>query len=175
MTSLGWTVCRLAVAAYRKWRQVVFWSSNHSSLCWLCWLPCWMLQDMDNIKPTCVFYVKVSTFTHLEQCKTTIVTVNQWGVVTLNVRHELILSVSFMYYPGDDLRQTEAHVLSLEQCAIDRQQSSDFCCHTVKFIPVNKQTTLDQHIAHLGDVWNLGNLPLYAAGFILSITIMLAA
>jgi len=28
-----------------------------------------MLQEMDNMEASCVFYVKVGTFTHLEQSK----------------------------------------------------------------------------------------------------------
>jgi hypothetical protein len=79
-----------------------------------------MLQDMDNMEASCVFYVKVSTFTHLAQSKTTLLTVNQLGMVRLIVRHDLIVSVSFMYYPGDHLRQTSADVLSLEECPIYR-------------------------------------------------------
>jgi len=79
-----------------------------------------MLQDMDNMEASCVFYVKVSTFTHLEQSKTTLLTVNQSEMVRLIVQHDLIVSVSFMYYPGDYLRQTSADVLSLEQGPIYR-------------------------------------------------------
>ena len=77
-----------------------------------------MLQVMDNIEVSCVFYVKVSTFTHLEQSKTTLLTVKQSGMVTLIVQPDLIVNVSFMYYPRDYLRQTSADVLSLEQCFI---------------------------------------------------------
>jgi hypothetical protein len=77
-----------------------------------------MLQDMDNMEASCVLYVKVSTFTHLEQSKTTLLTVNQSGMVRVIIRHDLIVSVSFMYYPGEYLRQPSAHVLSLEQCPI---------------------------------------------------------
>jgi hypothetical protein len=79
-----------------------------------------MLQDMDNMEASCIFYDKVSTLFHLAQSKTTRLTVNQSGIVSLIVRHDLIVSVSFMYYPGDHLRQTSADVLSLEQCPIYR-------------------------------------------------------
>jgi hypothetical protein len=75
-----------------------------------------MLQDMDNMEASCVFYVKVGTVTHLEQSKTSLLTVKETGIVRLTVQHDLIVSVSFMYYPGDYLRQTSADVLSLEQC-----------------------------------------------------------
>jgi hypothetical protein len=72
------------------------------------------LQVMDNIEVSCVFYVKVSTFTHLEQSKIGLLTVNKSGIVTLTVQHDMIVSVSFMLYPGDYLRQTSADVRSLE-------------------------------------------------------------
>jgi hypothetical protein len=36
-----------------------------------------MLQDLDNMEAICVFYVKVSMFTHLEHRKTTLLTINQ--------------------------------------------------------------------------------------------------
>jgi len=77
-----------------------------------------MLQDMDNMEASCIFYVKVSTFTHLEQNKTSIWTVNKLGIVRLTVHYDLIVSVSFMYYPRDSMRQTSADVLSLKQCPI---------------------------------------------------------
>jgi len=54
----------------------------------------------------CVFSVKVGTFTHLEQSKTSLLTVNKMGIVRLTIQHDLIVDVSLMYYPGDNLRQT---------------------------------------------------------------------
>jgi hypothetical protein len=61
-----------------------------------------------------IFYVKVGTFAHLEQSKTALLTVNKMGIVTLTVQHDFIFSASFMYYPGDNFRETSADVLSLE-------------------------------------------------------------
>jgi len=55
-----------------------------------------MLQDMDNMEASCVIYVKVGTFTHLEQSKISLLTVNQLEIVRLTVQHDLIVSVSFM-------------------------------------------------------------------------------
>jgi len=78
-----------------------------------------MLQVMDNMEACCVFDVKVSTFTHLEQSKISLLTVNKPGVVTLTVHHDMIVSVIFMQYPGDYSRQTSADALSLEQHPID--------------------------------------------------------
>jgi hypothetical protein len=73
-----------------------------------------MLQVMDNMEASCVFYVKVGTFTHLEESKICLLTVNKSGIVTLTVRYNITVSVIFMSYPGDYLRQTSADVLSLE-------------------------------------------------------------
>jgi len=55
-----------------------------------------MMQVMDNMEVSCVFYVKVSTFTHLDQSKIARLTVNISGIVTLTVQHEMIISISFM-------------------------------------------------------------------------------
>jgi len=72
-----------------------------------------MLQDLDNMKASCIFYGKVGTFTRLEQSKISLFTFNKMGMVRLTVRHNCIVSVSFMCYPGDYLRQTSAGLLSL--------------------------------------------------------------
>jgi len=79
-----------------------------------------MLQDKDNMEASCHFYDKVSTFTNLEQSNTTRLTVNQSGMVRLTVHHHLIVSVSFMYYPRDYMRQTSADILSIKQSPIYR-------------------------------------------------------
>jgi len=105
---------------------------------------------MNNTEASCVFYIKVGMFTHLEQSKTSLLTGNKLGIVRLTVQHDLIVSVSSMYYHGDSLRQTSADVLSLEHCPIYSWQSCNFSCRTPQFIPVNKQTTTDWHIVHLG-------------------------
>ena len=55
-----------------------------------------MLQEMDNMEASCVFDVKVSTFTHREQNKRSLVTVDESGIVRLTVQHDLIVSISFM-------------------------------------------------------------------------------
>jgi len=70
---------------------------------------------MDNMEASCVFYVKVGTFTHLEKSKISLLTVNESGIVTLTVQHDMAVSVIFMQYPGDYLKQISADVLSLEQ------------------------------------------------------------
>jgi hypothetical protein len=55
-----------------------------------------MLQVMDDMEVICVFYVKVSTFTHLKQSKIALLTVNRSGIVTLTIQHDMIVSVSSM-------------------------------------------------------------------------------
>jgi hypothetical protein len=135
----------------------------------------WMLQYMENMEASCVFYVKVGTLNHLERSKTYLLTVNTSGIVRLTVQHDFIVSVSLIYHPGDNLRQTSVDVLSLEQYPIYSWQSCDLCCHTLWFIPVNTQTTSDWLIAHLRAGKNPCNMHLNAAGFILSITNVLAA
>jgi hypothetical protein len=55
-----------------------------------------MLQVMDNMEISYAIYVKVGTFTHLEQSKISLLTVNKSGIVTLTIQHGLIVSVIFM-------------------------------------------------------------------------------
>jgi len=71
-----------------------------------------MLQVMENMEASCVFYVKVGTFTHPEQSKMTLMSVTNTGIVTLTIQHDIIVSIIFMQYPRDYLRQTSADVLS---------------------------------------------------------------
>jgi len=55
-----------------------------------------MLQDMDNMEASCLIYVKVGMFNHLEQSKICLLTVNTLGIARQTVQHDLIVSVSFM-------------------------------------------------------------------------------
>jgi hypothetical protein len=55
-----------------------------------------MLQVMDNMEASCVFYVNVGTFTYLEQSKISLLTVNNSGIVRLTIQHDMIVSVIFM-------------------------------------------------------------------------------
>jgi len=102
----------------------------------------------------CVFHVMVGMLTHLEQSKTSLLTVNTPGIVRVTVCHDLIVSISFMYHPGDYLRHTSADILSPEQCLMYSWQSCDVSCHTPQFIPINDQITSDWLIAHHGGVRN---------------------
>jgi len=74
-----------------------------------------MLQGMDHMEASCVFYVKVGTLDQLEQSKICVLTVTKLGIVMLTVQIDSIFSVSFMYDPGDLLRQTSPDVLSVEE------------------------------------------------------------
>jgi hypothetical protein len=65
-----------------------------------------MLQDMDSLEASCVFYGKVGKLKHLEHSQIGLVTVNKAGIVRLTVPHNRIVSVRFMHCRGDFLRQT---------------------------------------------------------------------
>jgi hypothetical protein len=120
-----------------------------------------MLQVMDNMEATCVFYVKVSMFTHLEQSKISLLTVNVSGIVTLTEQHDMIVSVIFTEYGGDYLRQTSADVLSLKLHDIHIEQLRDSSGRTPQSIPGNKPTTSDRLIANCGAVGIPCNLQPY--------------
>jgi len=55
-----------------------------------------MLQAMDNMEASCVCYGEVGTFTHLEQSKISLLSVNESRIVTLTVQHDMIISIIFM-------------------------------------------------------------------------------
>jgi len=74
-----------------------------------------MLQGMDHMEASCVFYVKVGTLDQLEQSKFCVLTVTKLGIVMLTVQIDSIFSVSFMYDPSDLLRQTSPDILSVEE------------------------------------------------------------
>jgi len=77
-----------------------------------------MLHGIDNMEESCIFYVKLSTFTHLEHSKTSSFTVNKLRIVRLTVQHDLIVGISLIYYPGDSSRKTSADGPSLQHCLI---------------------------------------------------------
>jgi hypothetical protein len=47
-----------------------------------------MLQVMDDMEASCVLYVKVGMFSHLEQSKISLLTVNKSVIVKLTVQYE---------------------------------------------------------------------------------------
>jgi len=74
-----------------------------------------MLQGMDHMEVSCVFYVKVGKLDQLEQSKFCVVTITKMGIVMLTVQIDSIFSVSFMYDPSDLLRQTSPDVHSVKE------------------------------------------------------------
>jgi hypothetical protein len=74
-----------------------------------------MLQHMDSMEASCLFYVNVVMLNLLEHSQISHVTVNTAGIVIPTAQHDLFVSVSLIYYPGDFLRQTSADVLSLKE------------------------------------------------------------
>jgi len=54
-----------------------------------------MLQVMDNMEASCVIYVKVGTFTPLEQSTIFLTTVNKPGIVMLTIQYDMIVNVIF--------------------------------------------------------------------------------
>jgi hypothetical protein len=77
-----------------------------------------MLHDMDSMEASCIFYVKVGMLNHLEHSQIWLVTVNKAEIVRLTVQHAMIVSVSFMYYPRDFLRQISVDARFLNKCPI---------------------------------------------------------
>jgi len=120
-----------------------------------------MLQVMDNMEVSCVCYVKVSTFTHLEQSKIALLNLNKSGVMTLTIQHDMIVSASFMYYPVDYVRHTSADIVSLKLHPNNVRQLGDFGGHTPQLISVIKHTTSDRLFAHCGAVGNRCNVHPY--------------
>jgi len=51
---------------------------------------------MDNMEASRVMYDKVRTFDKLEQCQIFVLTVISFGIVTLIVRYDMMVSVCFM-------------------------------------------------------------------------------
>ena len=145
MTSLGGMLCRFATPACRKWQKVLFRSIDHWILCWPCgWARCWMLQEMDHMEASCVFYVKVCRFDQFEKSKIRVLTVTSLGMVMPIVDYDLIVSVWFMWDPGSVLTQTSPDILSVEERPFYIYQTWDISCRSSQCTPVTQQTTLDR-------------------------------
>jgi len=76
-----------------------------------------MLQDIDYMEASLVFYVKVHMFDQHEQQKISIVTIISFGIVMPNVHHDFIVSMCFMSDSSDELRQASPDDLSIKECA----------------------------------------------------------
>jgi len=149
--------------------KVVFQSIDHCSLWWLCCCArYWMLQDLDDMEASCISYDKVQTFDQLVWSIICILNVSTMGIVRRNVRHGMIVSVSFMWDPWNFLRQTSADILCPEELPVHIWKSRDICCGIPLFITVNTQTRLDWLTANRGTLGNCCNMQPFAAGFILS-------
>ena len=55
-----------------------------------------MLQEMDHMEASCVFYVKVGRFGYFEQNKISVLTVTSLGIVMLTVHYDMIVTMLFM-------------------------------------------------------------------------------
>jgi hypothetical protein len=51
-----------------------------------------MLQEMDHMEASCVFYIKVGRFDQFKQSKLSILTVTSLGIVMLTVHYLLIVN-----------------------------------------------------------------------------------
>ena len=148
-----------------------FWSIDNCILHWRCrWARCWMLQDMDHMEASCIFYVKVGTFHQLKQNKICVLTVTIYRRGMLNIRHDSIFRVCFMYAPGDFLRKTSPDILSIKDFSIHILQTWDFNKCPPLCNPLNKQTTSDWLNANCRMVGTFCNLHLCTAEFIFSWT-----
>jgi hypothetical protein len=74
-----------------------------------------MVQDMHSMEASCLLYVKVGMINHLKYSQISLVTFNKVGIVRPMVQHDLIVTVSFMYYHGNSLGQTSADIISLKE------------------------------------------------------------
>jgi len=55
-----------------------------------------MLQDMNDVEASWVFYVKVGTFDQHKQSKVRVLTVTKIRIVKLIVQSDMIVGLSFM-------------------------------------------------------------------------------
>jgi hypothetical protein len=70
-----------------------------------------MLPDMGNMEVSCISNVKVGTFTHLEQSKTSLLIINQMGIVMLTVQHDYTLCQSHVPSRGKFETNISRHAL----------------------------------------------------------------
>jgi len=111
-----------------------------------------MLEDMDNIEASCDMYVKVTTYSHLEQSKTTLLIVNHLGMVRLTVHHDLIVSVSFMCYPRNYLRKHQQRFFALNNFLFIGNNHAMVAAvqHNISLLTNNQPRT---NILHISGQW----------------------
>jgi hypothetical protein len=133
-----------------------------------------MLQEMDHMEESCVFYVKVALFDQLEQNIFCLLTVITFGIVMIPLQHDMMLPDSFMYDHGDFLKKSLLHFPLVVKCHFFVLQWWDFCCRSPLCISLNKLTTFNQYTANRENFGYPWNLLLYAVVFILIRTCKLA-
>jgi len=89
-----------------------------------------MLQDMDHIEASCVFYVEVGRPNWLEQNKICVLTVNTLGIAMPTVHHDMIFSVCFIQDRRDSW---------------DNQQQTSFPMKNVPFLTPNNDISAVIH------------------------------
>jgi len=88
-----------------------------------------MLQDIDHMEVSCVFYIKVGTFDPLEPNKICVLTFTALEILMLSILHDLIFCICFIEEPGDLIGQTSPHVLSVKESHFYILLTSDVSCH----------------------------------------------
>jgi hypothetical protein len=112
--SLCGLLCRFGEFTRRKWEMILSRCIYHCILCGLCsWVRCWMLQDVDHLEACCVLYVKVGMFDDPKQNTICDLTIMSLGIVMLTLQDDPIVTVCFIYDPGDILKQTSPDFLSI--------------------------------------------------------------
>ena len=84
-----------------------------------------MVQNMDHIEASCIFYDEVGTLNGLEQSTICVSTVTTLVIAMLAIHHDMMFSVCWMYDSRDSLRQSSADVCSVEECRVFITQRRD--------------------------------------------------
>jgi len=107
---------------------------------------------MDHMEASYVFYVKINRFDQFEEGKINILTGISLGIDMLSVHLDWMVSVWFLWDPGDVFRRTSSDVLSIEECPFYIHQKCIITCHSSLCNADNKQTRSDRLSAHPGTV-----------------------
>ena len=86
---------------------------------------------MGPIEASCVLYVEVGTLNWLEPCTISLLTVNELGIVTLTVHHDIIFSLCFIWDPRDSW---------------DNHQQTSFPMKNGPFVPPNDDISPVVHL-----------------------------
>ena len=89
-------ICRFAIFAHQRWRNILVRSFDHCIWCWLYSCPkCWMIQDTDDMEASCIFHVMNGIFDQLKQSKSSIQINNTFREVILTVQYTFVLTVGW--------------------------------------------------------------------------------